>query len=75
MIGKIVKAAIWWVILAVIIIFFLQGNVIDSPKAFVEWAQVMAEDVKKLYDSTIGQIDFSKINLTGEEIDVPQESE
>jgi hypothetical protein len=75
MIGKIVKTAIWWVIIAVIIIFFLQGNVIDSPKAFIEWAQLAVEDVKKFYDSTIGQIDFSKINLNGEEIDVPQESE
>lgn len=75
MIGGLIKTIIWWAIIAAIIIFFLQGNTIDSPKAFIEWAQTTVQDVKKFYDSTFGQIDFSQINLNGEEIDVPQESE
>lgn len=75
MIGGLIKTLIWWAIIIVIVIFFLQGNTIDSPRAFIEWAQTTVADVRAFYDSTFGKIDFSQINLNGEEIDVPQESE
>lgn len=75
MIRGILKTLIWWIIIIVIVIFFLQGNVIDSPRAFVEWAQATAEGARSFFDSTFGQLDLNQINLNGEEIDVPQESD
>jgi ABC-type phosphate/phosphonate transport system permease subunit len=75
MISGLIKTVIWWAIIIAIVIFFLQGNTIDSPKAFFEWAENSAIDLRAFYESTFGQLDFSKINLNGEEIDTPQEAE
>jgi ABC-type phosphate/phosphonate transport system permease subunit len=75
MFGKLFKTLIWWAIVAAIIIFFLQGNTIDSPASFVTWLQESAERVSQFFQNTSGQVDLTDVNLNGEEIDVPKESE
>jgi ABC-type phosphate/phosphonate transport system permease subunit len=75
MFGKLFKTLIWWAIVAAIIIFFLQGNTIDSPASFATWLQESAERVSQFFQNTSGQVDLTDVNLNGEEIDVPKESE
>lgn len=75
MIGKVVKAVIWWGLLAILAFFFLQANAIDSPKAFWEWIEEASVGVRSFFESTTGSVDISELPIQGEEIDAPQESE
>lgn len=75
MISRLFKTLVWWALVAAVIIFFLQGNTIDSPAALWDWVAESATEVRNFFDDTFGQIDLSGFNINGEEIDAPKESE